>query len=136
MADQISASHILLMYAGSERSSATRSKDEAQSQIAGIAQQLQDGGDFAGDLSFASDRDRLAGLSVSPDETQLGLGRLLLLVALAKAEVEEDFGLTTWDRLSQQCDSENAEAERSSTAHLSERTTHCCSVAASKSDRL
>jgi parvulin-like peptidyl-prolyl isomerase len=47
MAEQISASHILLMYAGSERSSATRSKDEAQSQIVGIAQQLQDGGDFA-----------------------------------------------------------------------------------------
>lgn len=47
MADQINASHILLMYAGSERSSATRSKDEAQSQIANIAQQLQEGGDFA-----------------------------------------------------------------------------------------
>jgi len=47
MAEQINASHILLMYAGSERSSATRSKEEAESQIAGIAQQLQDGADFA-----------------------------------------------------------------------------------------
>ena len=47
MADQISASHILLMYAGSERSRATRSKDEAESQIAEIAQQLQGGADFA-----------------------------------------------------------------------------------------
>ena len=47
MADQISASHILLMYAGSERSSATRSKDEAQSQIAAIATQLDGGADFA-----------------------------------------------------------------------------------------
>ena len=47
MAEQIQASHILLMYAGSERSSATRSKDEAQSQIADIARQLGDGGDFA-----------------------------------------------------------------------------------------
>ncbi len=47
MADQINASHILLMYAGSERSRATRSKDEAQTQIADIAQQLADGGDFA-----------------------------------------------------------------------------------------
>ena len=46
MADQINASHILLMYAGSERSRATRSKEEAQSQIADIAQQLQSGGDF------------------------------------------------------------------------------------------
>ncbi len=47
MSDQIHASHILLMYAGSERSSATRSKEEAQSQIAGIQQRLADGADFA-----------------------------------------------------------------------------------------
>ena len=47
MADQISASHILLMYAGSERSSATRSKEEAESQIADIERQLQGGADFA-----------------------------------------------------------------------------------------
>lgn len=47
MADQISASHILLMYAGAERSRATRSKDEAQSEIAVIAQELEGGGDFA-----------------------------------------------------------------------------------------
>ena len=47
MADQISASHILLMYAGSQRSRATRSKEEAQSQIADIGRQLEEGGDFA-----------------------------------------------------------------------------------------
>ena len=47
MADQISASHILLMYAGSERSRATRSKEEAESQIADIAQELGGGADFA-----------------------------------------------------------------------------------------
>jgi parvulin-like peptidyl-prolyl isomerase len=47
MAEQISASHILLMYAGSERSRATRSKDEARSKIASIAQDLEGGGDFA-----------------------------------------------------------------------------------------
>lgn len=47
MADQISASHILLMYAGSERSRATRSREDAQSQIAEIAQQLETGEDFA-----------------------------------------------------------------------------------------
>ena len=47
MADQINASHILLMYAGSERSSATRSKEEAQAQIADIATQLEGGADFA-----------------------------------------------------------------------------------------
>jgi len=35
------------MYAGSERSSATRSKEEAESQIADIERQLQGGADFA-----------------------------------------------------------------------------------------
>ena len=47
MADQINAFHILLMYAGSERSSATRTKEEAQAQIADIEKQLRDGADFA-----------------------------------------------------------------------------------------
>ncbi len=47
MSEQIRASHILLMYAGSERSSATRSKDEAQSQIQDIKEQLESGADFA-----------------------------------------------------------------------------------------
>jgi len=47
MADQINASHILLMYAGSERSRATRSKEEAQTQIQGIADELGGGADFA-----------------------------------------------------------------------------------------
>jgi parvulin-like peptidyl-prolyl isomerase len=46
MAQQISASHILLMYAGSTRSSATRSKEEAQAQIAEIRQQLGEGTEF------------------------------------------------------------------------------------------
>lgn len=43
----VRASHILLMYAGSERSSATRSKDEAKTQIAEIKSQLAGGADFA-----------------------------------------------------------------------------------------
>ena len=47
MAEQIQASHILLMYAGSDRSQATRSKQEARDQIDEIARQLQDGVDFA-----------------------------------------------------------------------------------------
>jgi len=47
MAEQISASHILLMYAGSERSSASRSKDDARARIADIEKQLQGGADFA-----------------------------------------------------------------------------------------
>jgi len=47
MADQVRVSHILLMYAGSERSTATRSKDEALAQIGEIKEQLAAGEDFA-----------------------------------------------------------------------------------------
>lgn len=47
MSDQVRASHILLMYQGSERSTATRSQAEAQQQIAAIKQQLDGGADFA-----------------------------------------------------------------------------------------
>lgn len=47
MTDQVRASHILLMYDGSERSTATRSKDDAVQQIAEIKTALDGGGDFA-----------------------------------------------------------------------------------------
>ena len=43
----VRASHILLMYAGSARSTATRSKDEAKTQIDEIKGQIDGGGDFA-----------------------------------------------------------------------------------------
>lgn len=46
MPDRVRASHILLMYQGSMRSSASRSKDEAASQIQSIAAELAGGGDF------------------------------------------------------------------------------------------
>ena len=52
MADQVQASHILLMYAGSMRSSASRSQDEAKTQIAEIEHKLQAGESFA-DLARA-----------------------------------------------------------------------------------
>ena len=47
MADTVRASHILLMYQGSDRSSATRSKDEAKQQIQGLKTQLDQGAEFA-----------------------------------------------------------------------------------------
>jgi len=47
MSGQVKASHILLMHRGSSRSSATRSKEEAQQQITSIKQQLDGGADFA-----------------------------------------------------------------------------------------
>ena len=47
MADQVRASHILLMYAGSMRSTATRSKEEALQQMQAIKAELDGGADFA-----------------------------------------------------------------------------------------
>ncbi len=47
MSGQVKASHILLMYAGSSRSTATRTKDEAIKLINDIKQQLDTGADFA-----------------------------------------------------------------------------------------
>jgi parvulin-like peptidyl-prolyl isomerase len=46
MANQVRASHILLMYAGSARSSATRSKDEALQKINEIKTAVEGGADF------------------------------------------------------------------------------------------
>lgn len=47
MASQIRASHILLMYKGSMRSTATRSKDEALTSITAMKTEIADGADFA-----------------------------------------------------------------------------------------
>ena len=48
MSDQVGASHILLMYQGSERSTASRSQQEAETLIKQIKQELTGGSDFAG----------------------------------------------------------------------------------------
>lgn len=47
MANQVQASHILLMYSGSARSSATRSKQEAEQQIGQLKSRVDAGEDFA-----------------------------------------------------------------------------------------
>ncbi|RLB50265.1 MAG: parvulin peptidyl-prolyl isomerase [Deltaproteobacteria bacterium] len=47
MSEQVRASHILLMYSGSSRSSAARSKAEAETQIAELKASIDAGGDFA-----------------------------------------------------------------------------------------
>ena len=46
MANQVRASHILLMYAGSARSTATRSKDDALQEINEIKSAVEGGADF------------------------------------------------------------------------------------------
>lgn len=47
MSSSVRASHILLMYAGSARSTATRSKAEAAQQIEELKTQIDGGADFA-----------------------------------------------------------------------------------------
>ncbi|PCI42055.1 MAG: parvulin peptidyl-prolyl isomerase [Rhodospirillaceae bacterium] len=47
MSEKVSASHILLMHEGSDRSSATRTKDEALELVNDLKTQLADGADFA-----------------------------------------------------------------------------------------
>ncbi len=47
MSDQVSASHILLMHEGSPDSTATRTKEEAAGQIAGLKAEIDGGADFA-----------------------------------------------------------------------------------------
>ncbi|MCB2101223.1 MAG: peptidylprolyl isomerase [Rhodobacterales bacterium] len=55
MADQVRASHILLMYAGSMRSTATRSKEEAKTQIEAIQAAISSSDDFADQAKQHSD---------------------------------------------------------------------------------
>ncbi|GAB5390407.1 MAG: hypothetical protein Alpg2KO_33750 [Alphaproteobacteria bacterium] len=47
MSDTVSAAHILLMYQGSMRSTATRTKDEAAAQINAMKADIDGGADFA-----------------------------------------------------------------------------------------
>ena len=47
MSDQVRASHILLTYDGSASSSATRSKEEAATQIGELRAQIEGGASFA-----------------------------------------------------------------------------------------
>lgn len=55
MADQVRASHILLMYEGSMRSSATRSKEDALSEIEALAARIEGGEDFGAIAQEVSD---------------------------------------------------------------------------------
>lgn len=84
MADQINASHILLMYAGSERSSATRSKEEAQTEISSIEQQLQGGTDFA---TLAREHSDCSSAAAGGDLGTFGRGQMV------KAFEDSAFGL-------------------------------------------
>jgi parvulin-like peptidyl-prolyl isomerase len=55
MSEQVTASHILIMHKESERSSQTRTKEEAQTVIEDVKTKISDGTDFADLASEFSD---------------------------------------------------------------------------------
>lgn len=74
MPNSVRASHILLMYQGSQRSTATRSKEEAQQQIQQIESQLQQGADFA---TLAREHSDCPSSSKGGDLGQFGRGQMV-----------------------------------------------------------
>lgn len=88
MAESVQASHILLMYAGSARSSATRSKEEAQAQIGQIKTELEGGGDFA---ALARQHSDCGSAAAGGDLGSFGRGQMV------KPFEDAVFGLTVGD---------------------------------------
>lgn len=98
MADQVRASHILLMYAGSARSTATRTKAEAQTQIESIRGEVELGADFA---SLAGQHSDCPSAKKGGDLGSFGRGQMVkpfedavfgLDVGGTSGVVETDFG--------------------------------------------
>jgi parvulin-like peptidyl-prolyl isomerase len=94
----VRASHILLMYKGSARSSATRSKVEAEQQIRDLQGQLQGGADFAALAKAHSD---CPSKSKGGDLGQFGRGQMVkpfedatfaMQIGQVSDVVETDFG--------------------------------------------
>jgi parvulin-like peptidyl-prolyl isomerase len=94
----VRASHILLMYKGSSRSSATRSKAEAEQQIQDLERQLQGGADFAALAKAHSD---CPSKSKGGDLGQFGRGQMVgpfedatfaMQIGDVSGVVETDFG--------------------------------------------
>lgn len=94
----VRASHILLMYKGSSRSSATRSKAEAEQQIQELERQLQGGADFAALAKAHSD---CPSKSKGGDLGQFGRGQMVgpfedatfaMQIGDVSGVVETDFG--------------------------------------------
>jgi peptidyl-prolyl cis-trans isomerase C len=98
MADQVRASHILLMYEGSARSSATRSKEEALSEVEALAARIQGGEDFA---QIAQENSDCPSGSQGGDLGMFGRGQMVrefedaafgLGVGETSGVIETDFG--------------------------------------------
>lgn len=98
MSDSIRASHILLMYSGSARSSANRSKEEAEKTIGELETQIKSGADFA---ELARANSDCPSASKGGDLAQFGRGQMVkpfeeaafaLAVGETSGVVETDFG--------------------------------------------
>ena len=98
MANKVRASHILLMYKGSARSSATRSKDEAKQQIEDLKNQIDGGADFA---ALAKQHSDCPSSADGGDLGEFGRGQMVkpfedtafaLPVGQTSGVVETDFG--------------------------------------------
>jgi parvulin-like peptidyl-prolyl isomerase len=98
MTDQVRASHILLMYDGSMRSTATRSKDDAESRIAALKAELDGGAEFA---DVARDNSDCPSSSKGGDLGTFGRGAMIgafedtvfaLEIGATSGVVETDFG--------------------------------------------
>jgi len=89
MSDQVGAAHILLMYAGSARSTATRTKDEALEQIKQMKTDIEGGADFA---ELAKDSDCPSGAKGG----DLGVfGRGQMVPAFEEAAFNMEVGATS-----------------------------------------
>lgn len=98
MSETVRASHILLMYKGSSRSTASRSKEEAQQQIQQLKTQIDGGADFA---SLASQHSDCPSKSKGGDLGPFGRGQMVgpfetttfgMPVGSISGIVETDFG--------------------------------------------
>ncbi len=85
MSDQIRASHILLMYEGSMRSTATRSKDEAQQSINSIKSEIDRGKEFA---ELAKEHSDCPSKETGGDLGQFGRGSMVAEFELAAYGLE------------------------------------------------
>ena len=98
MSSSVRASHILLMYAGSARSTATRSKAEAAQQIEELKTKIDGGADFA---ALAREHSDCPSSAKGGDLGQFGRGQMVpafenaafgMNVGETSGVVETDFG--------------------------------------------
>jgi len=98
MTDQVSASHILLMYEGSARSTASRSKDDAAAEIERLRQEIEGGADFAelarehSDCPSGADGGALGTFGRGQMVPEFETATFALEVGETSGTVETDFG--------------------------------------------